>query len=152
VVALSAEVEKLKGQLKLGPALKKHMSERKKADGKGTNKPRAGTKNKNKKNNRDRREQVRDEAWKKAAPAAGEPTTKKVKDRTYHWCIHHMAWTLHTSSECRLGSTRVNAQNSQLIAHQATTTIASNCAPTPTTHESYAAAIISNMARMAMDE
>jgi hypothetical protein len=72
VVALSAEVEKLKGQLKLAPALKKHMSEWKKMDGKGTSKPKAGTKTKNKKNNRDHREQARDEAWKKVAPAAGE--------------------------------------------------------------------------------
>ena len=152
VIALSAEVEKLKGQLKLAPALKKHTSEWKKTDGKSTSKPKIGTKTKNKKNNRDRREQVRDEAWKKVAPATGEPSTKKVKGKTYHWCIHHMAWTIHTSSECRLGNTRVNAQNTQVVAHQATTAIASNRAPTPPAHESYAAAIISNMARMAMNE
>jgi hypothetical protein len=152
VVALAAEVEKLKGQLKLAPALKKHASpDWRKMDGKGNVKPKVGTKTKNKKNNRDRREQVRDEAWKKTAPAEGEPSTKKVKDKTYHWCIHHMAWTIHTSSECRLGSTRVNAQNTRIVAHHATTAIASNRVPTPT-HESYAAAIISNMARMAMDE
>ncbi len=153
VVALAAEVEKLKGQLKLSPKLTQHASsEWKKVNGKGTGKPKVDAKKtKNKKSNRNRREQVHDEAWKKTAPAEGEPSTKKVKDKTYHWCIHHMAWTIHTSSECRLGSTSVNAQNTRIVAHHATTAIASNRVPTPT-HESYAAAIISNMARMAMDE
>ncbi len=23
---------------------------------------------------------------------------------TYHWCVHHMAWTMHSPSECRLGT------------------------------------------------
>ena len=63
-----------------------------------------------------------------------------------------MAWTLHTPSECRLGTTRTNAQNSnsRIIAHHATTE-----APVTNvhndTHESYVAAIVSNMARMALD-
>ena len=23
---------------------------------------------------------------------------------TCHWCVHHMAWTMHSPSECRLGT------------------------------------------------
>ena len=157
VVALAAEVERLKGQLKLAPKLKGQLPDWKKVEGKGNGNTKGkdagtGTKTKNKKNTRDRREQVRDEAWKKKAPAAGEPTTKRANDKTYNWCIHHMAWTLHTPSECRLGTTRTNAQNSnsRIVAHHATTE-----APVTNvhndTHESYVAAIVSNMARMALD-
>ncbi len=29
---------------------------------------------------------------------------------TYHWCVHHMAWTMHSPSECRLGTERKGEQ------------------------------------------
>lgn len=156
VIALTAELEKLKGQFKLAPNLKQHApkQEWKKVNGNG----RSGggkappSKTKNKKSMRDRREQVRDEAWKKKAPAAGEATSKTVNQKTYHWCIHHMAWTIHTSSECRMGSTRVNNQNNRMVAHRATTAAPQVAANHNTQHESYAAAIISNMARMALND
>jgi hypothetical protein len=156
VIALTAELEKLKGQFKLAPNLKQHASKQewKKVGSNG----RAGggkappSKTKNKKSMRDRREQVKDEAWKKKAPAAGEATTKTVNQKTYHWCIHHMAWTIHTSSECRMGSTRVNNQNNRMVAHRATTAAPQVAANQNTQHESYAAAIISNMARIALND
>ena len=105
----------------------------------------------NKKNTQNWRDQARDEEWKKKAPAAGEPTTKKANNKTYHWCIHHMAWTIHSPTDCRLGTTRTDAQNSnaRVVAHTATTTPVNNIHND--THESYVAAIVSNMARMAMD-
>ena len=40
-------------------------------------------------------------AWKKVAPKDGEPNTKVVNGRTYHWCKHHQLWTSHKESECK---------------------------------------------------
>ena len=40
-------------------------------------------------------------AWKKKAPKDGEKQKKEVDGKTYHWCIHHKEWTMHSSSECR---------------------------------------------------
>jgi hypothetical protein len=39
----------------------------------------------------------------------GEPTTKEVAGMNYHWCIHHMAWGIHSLQECRLGASRKDA-------------------------------------------
>ena len=39
--------------------------------------------------------------WKKIPPKDGEPTTKVVECRTYHWCTKHQMWCMHTSEECR---------------------------------------------------
>ncbi len=37
-------------------------------------------------------------------PAEGGGEHKKEHDgRTYSWCIHHMAWTMHTPKDCCLG-------------------------------------------------
>ena len=49
-------------------------------------------------------------AWKKVPPKSGEPTTKKIlidgKHKDYHWCQHHLKWTIHKPSECnRSGNT-----------------------------------------------
>ena len=51
------------------------------------------------------------EAWKKVPPNAGEPLTKKIKTKDFHWCKHHMAWTVHLPTDCRL---RVGAQTNGL--------------------------------------
>jgi hypothetical protein len=36
-------------------------------------------------------------AWKRVAPKEGEPKTKVVRGKTYHWCTHHGSplWSLH---------------------------------------------------------
>jgi hypothetical protein len=43
-------------------------------------------------------------AWKLIAPAIGEPTTKEVDKKTYHFCPHHSnglgAWVIHLPSKC----------------------------------------------------
>jgi hypothetical protein len=39
-------------------------------------------------------------AWKKVPPKEGEPHTKKMRQKTYHWCPNHKAWTVHSPSEC----------------------------------------------------
>lgn len=42
-------------------------------------------------------------AWKKVAPKNGQPKSKKVKEKMYHWCPKHKAWCLHKPSECKKG-------------------------------------------------
>ena len=42
-------------------------------------------------------------AWKDKAPKKGDPKTKKVDGKTYHWCHKHEAWTLHAPADCRKG-------------------------------------------------
>jgi len=155
-VAMSAKLEKLKGQLKLAPKLVQKAAESgKKSAGGKSNKQGAGggkkqVKTKNKKNNRDRRAQALDEELKKKAPSAGEPNTKTSNGKTYHWCHHHMAWTIHQPSDCRLGleHTSASTSNTRMVANNATLTSNAN----DTSHQSYAAAIIANMARCAADE
>jgi hypothetical protein len=39
-------------------------------------------------------------------PKEGEPTTKEMAGKKYLWCIHHMAWGVHSSQECRMGAAR----------------------------------------------
>jgi hypothetical protein len=39
-------------------------------------------------------------AWKTVAPKTGEPVKKTVGEKTYHWCVKHSAWTLHTPEQC----------------------------------------------------
>ena len=38
-------------------------------------------------------------AWKKLPPKHGEKT-KAYDGKTYHWCPHHVAWTIHRPEEC----------------------------------------------------
>ena len=38
-------------------------------------------------------------AWKKLAPKHREKT-KTYDGKTYHWCPHHVAWTIHRPEEC----------------------------------------------------
>ncbi len=39
------------------------------------------------------------------------PLEKKVKDRTYYWCKHHMCWGGHKEKECKKGMERTAQQN-----------------------------------------
>jgi hypothetical protein len=60
-------------------------------------------KKKNKKNAYNQQEQKKDEAWKKEPPKDGEKRKKEVGKYTYHWCEHHMGWTMHKPANCLLG-------------------------------------------------
>jgi hypothetical protein len=83
IVAMRAEIDDLKGKLTLADKTKAAI------DG-GTTKTKG------------KEFQKKDEAWKKTPPAAGEPRTKKIRSKVFHWCDHHMAWTMHKPDECRL--------------------------------------------------
>jgi hypothetical protein len=99
---LIAMLADLKGKLKLGPLLenKRKPEGGKKEGGKG------GAKTKNKKNTSMKSHQKKDEAWKKLPPKDGEPQTKEVNGKKFQWCVHHMAWGVHSASDCRLGASR----------------------------------------------
>jgi hypothetical protein len=86
IVAMKAEMVDLKGKLSLS----------KNVEQAGTDKKGDGTK---------KQRQKKDEAWKRVPPQAGEPLTKLIKNKEFHWCVHHMAWTIHRPSDCRLSGT-----------------------------------------------
>jgi hypothetical protein len=121
IVAMAAEINSLKGKLKLDPKLSAIAGEGKKDDG--------SKKKKNKKNTSNKKEQKKDEAWKKEPPKAGESKTgKQVGKYTFNWCEHHMAWTVHKPADCNLGKHSKDEQkkpkaNSATIAAAATSTV-----------------------------
>ncbi len=117
VIALQAELNEVKdSNLKLSKQLKSKLKSP--SSGTNANKVASSTqKTKNSKNNSDRRRQKQDEAWKKVAPKSGEPKTVKKDNKTWNWCIHHLAWCLHTSNDCRKGKDMLN----QTIARQSIT-------------------------------
>ena len=97
-----------------------------------TNNPdQAKPKTRNQKNNRDKRCQRADEAWKKVAPKQGEPKTRQEKGRTWNWCMHHQAWCMHKEEDCYIkkglnkqGKPQANqAQANQAKLEQKETTI-----------------------------
>lgn len=136
IIAMAAAIENLKGQLKLNPKLAKAAEGKDKKEKKG--------KGKNKKNNADKVKQKKDEAWKKVPPKDGEKKTKEHDGRTYHWCVHHMAWTMHDPKECRLGLERKGDDKGakpSVVAASATTSI----------NPSYQA-LLSTLARMQEEE
>ena len=151
IVAMAAELNKLKGQLNLSKALtqaaassgptntptgnESNKSNKKKKDGKKT---------KNKKDTGNKKWQKQDEAWKKVPPKAGEVKQKINKEKTYHWCEHHMSWTIHPPNACFLGQARTQLQ--------AKTALDDASAPAVTSNNSAYAALLANMARCAADE
>ncbi len=52
-------------------------------------------------------------AWKMQPPKDGEPTTKVVDGKTWHWCPNHNEWTIHPPSECRKGKSDSEKQGKQ---------------------------------------
>ena len=112
-LALKADYEGvLRGQLEMKSPPKAKGSSKKKSTSnpsKSSQKS-AGPVSKNKKPTADRQRQKRDEAWKKIPPKDGEPHSKTVNDWKCFWCVHHMAWTGHSSAECLLGKRRASEQ------------------------------------------
>jgi hypothetical protein len=98
IIAMFATLNALKRHLKLD---KKLVNINKKG---GNNK--GSKKVKNKKNTSNKVGQKKDKAWEKIPPYAGKKKTKEHGKFTYHLCKHHMAWTVHTPSDCRLGKER----------------------------------------------
>ena len=126
IVAMAAEINALKGQLKLDPKLSAIAKDKKKED-KGVNK----SKKKNKKDTSNKKNQKKDEAWKKVPPKEGDPKEKQQGKYTFQWCKHHMAWTIHKPQDCTLNpkhkdykeKNNDNKANSAVVASSATTTL-----------------------------
>ncbi len=90
IVAMAAEINALKGQLKLDPKLSAIAEEEKKKGNEG-DKGEKGKKWKNKKNMSNKKNQKRDETWKRVPPKEHKKNEKQVGKYTYNWCEHHMA-------------------------------------------------------------
>jgi hypothetical protein len=103
IVAMSAAISALKGHLKLDDKLGKLVDKKKEG----------GKKKKNKKNTANRVGQKKDEAWKKVPSKDIEKHSKEVGKYTYHWCVHHMLWTVHPPAECRLGKQHKGGQKTK---------------------------------------
>jgi hypothetical protein len=99
IIAMTAAINGLKGQLKFSPQLAA-------AGGKnnGDGKSKKGQKMRNRKNTSDHVKQKKDKAWRKVPPKDGEKKEKVHDKCTYHWCMHHIAWTMHSPSKCCLGT------------------------------------------------
>jgi hypothetical protein len=98
IVVMTATIDELKGQLKLLPQLAAVA-----AKGDKDKKKKKAQKTKNKKNTSDQVKQKKDKVWKKIPPKEGEKHTKEHDGCTYSWCVHHMAWMMHTPKDCHLG-------------------------------------------------
>ncbi len=126
---MAAKITALKGQLTLNPKLSAIAEEGKKKGNKG-DKGEKGKKWKNKKNTSNKKDQKRDETWKRVLPKENEKKEKQVGKYTYNWGKHHMGWTVHRPSDCKLGKKHKHNQkkdrnkaNSAIVASAATTTI-----------------------------
>jgi hypothetical protein len=114
VIALKAELEQFKDtNFKLSKQLKSKLKPSPQSNptrpNVSSNTPRASNQTtRNPKNTNNRRRQKQDEAWKKTAPKQGEPKIIKKDNKTWNWCIHHLAWCLHSSEECRKGKSQGN--------------------------------------------
>jgi hypothetical protein len=118
IIAMTTTFDTPKGQLKLSPQLAA-------AGGKNNGKPKKGQKMRNEKNKSDCVKQKKHEAWKKVPPKEGKKKEKLHDKCTYHWCVHHMAWTMHSPSKCHLGTEQKgeNKNKSYSAAVVAATTV-----------------------------
>ena len=89
IVAMSAQLNALKGLLKLNKKLGKLFDKKKEGEGK----------KKNKKNTSNKVNQKKDEAWKKVPPKDGKKKTKDMGKYIYHWWENHMSLTVHSPAE-----------------------------------------------------
>ena len=68
-----------------------------------------------------------DNAWKKIVPGEGEPKRKSVGKMTYHWCINHQYWTLHSSTKCKGIKVTTNESNNHSKASNADKIDSTSC-------------------------
>ena len=69
---------------------------------------------------------------------------KENDGRTYHWCVHHMAWTMHSPQECRLGTERKGEDKTVKSTHVAAA-VTTSLSPT-------SEALLSTLARLQDEE
>jgi hypothetical protein len=106
IVAMAAQLNDLKGHLKVDKHLKDALNN--------------GKKTRNKKNKGNKNRQKEDKVRKKIPPKDGDKKSKEVGKHMYHWCEHHMAWCMHLPSGCHLGKQRKEEQTLTVGATSAT--------------------------------
>jgi hypothetical protein len=106
IVAMAAQINALKGNLKADKNLEDALNNDKKM--------------RNKKNRGNKTRQKEDKAWKKIPPKDSNKKSKEVGKHTFHWCEHHMAWCMHLPSECCLGMQRKEEQSPTVGGNSAT--------------------------------
>ena len=130
VIALEALLDK---NLKLTKELQQKLKQKGDKDGQKEEGGGKATKTKNKKNNANKTRQKEDEAWKKVAPKDNEPKSKQIGKKTWNWCMHHQAWCIHKSSDCKLGKKQQDKQtkvaNSAVTEQQASNDSATQINP-----------------------
>jgi hypothetical protein len=147
IVAMAAEINALKGQLKIDPKLSAIAKDKKKED-KGEDKGRK----KNKKDTSNKKYQKKDKAWKKVPPKDSDPKEKQLGKYTFQWCEHHMAWTAHKPQDCCINPKHKdykkhdNKANSAVVASSATIPSAT------TTLKNRCAALLATLATMNKEE
>ncbi len=150
---MAAEINALKGQLKLNPKLSAIAKDNKKTDDKGDSK--RDKKKKNKKDTSNKRFQKKDEEWKMVPPKDGDPKEKQVGRFTFQWCKHHMAWTAHKPQDCRLNPKHKDYQGgkkSDYKAHSAVVASSATAPSTTTTLNNRYAALLATIATMQNEE
>ena len=156
IIALTAQLEQVSGEMlrlskKMAEQAKNRKNTRNKQQGAATpqGKQNKRGKQRNKKDRSNKRAQPEDEKWKKIPPKAGEPEKKKVGDTAWTWCGEHMAWTLHSTSECRVKKAREERekQDKPVVAREATITT-----PMATQVNPNFAAVMATLAHMASQE
>ncbi len=81
----------------------------------------------NKKDTSNKKNEKKEEVWKMVPPKEGKAKEKIIKEKTYHWCKHHMAWGIHPPKDCCLRLSRNDAQRAPqpMMATAAAATIVS---------------------------
>jgi hypothetical protein len=144
---MAAEINALKGQLKLDSKLSAIAKDKKKED-KGENKG----KKKNKKDTSNKKYQKKDEAWKKVLPKEGDPKEKQLGKYTFQWCEHHMAWTAHKPQDCRLNPKHKDYKKNDNKANSAVVASSATVPSVTTTLNNRYAALLDTLATMNEDE
>ena len=100
IVALTAQIAQLKKQKK-----KNNQNSTQNNNGNNNNNNNSGSSNSETNNqNQQRGNSSKKTPWYWVAPKTGEPHTKKVGEKEYHWCPHHGKqgkWVRHNPSECK---------------------------------------------------
>jgi hypothetical protein len=92
IIALEAQVHKhkdLKLSAQLIHKLKEDGKEQREGDSTGQDEEN------NQANGSNKHFQNQDTEWMKMLPKDDEPKHEHVGKKTWHWCVHHMKWTVH---------------------------------------------------------
>ncbi len=150
---MAADINALKGQLKLDPELSAIAKDNKKKDDKGDNK--RDKKTKNKKDTSNKKFQKRDKEWMNVPPKDGNPKEKQVGRFTFQWCEHHMAWMAHKPQDCRLNPKHKDNQGEKKGNHKAHSAVIASSATAPsatTTLNNCYMALLATIAPMQNEE